>query len=745
MSTKKLVIVESPAKARTLSKLLGSSYSLKASMGHVRDLPRSQLGVDLEDGFAPKYVVPRAKTKIVNELKKAAKTASAVYLATDPDREGEAISWHLQEVTKSNQIPYRRVVFHEITGEAIKRAFDHPHQINMQLVNAQQARRILDRLVGYKISPLLWQKVRRGLSAGRVQSVAVKIVVDREREIEKFVPVEYWTIEAELAKATGKATFRALLIGLADGTKLEIHNEEEATKLGEQLEKASYKVARVATKKATRQPAPPFITSTLQQEAWRKLHFSAKLTMSIAQELYEGLPIGKEGTVGLITYMRTDSTRVARSAIEETREFIAHKYGDTYLPAHARAFTRVVKGAQEAHEAIRPTRIHREPDMLKAYLSNAQFKLYQLIWKRMVASQMAAATFDNTTVDIHARHALSNTGYLLRATSSVNTFPGFMVLYTESKDEAEEKPGPTLPPLANGDKLKLIELFSEQHFTKPPPRFTEATLIKMLEQWGIGRPSTYAPILSTIQDREYVTKTDGHFQPTELGFVVNDLLAKHFPGIVDINFTAYMEDELDKVANEDKNWVAVIQEFYTPFEKSLESAAALMEKVKVEEATDEVCPKCGKPMVVKFGRFGKFIACSGYPDCKFTKSFQIKVGVKCPQCGGEIVQKKSKKKRTFYGCSNYPDCTFATNFKPLPQPCPKCGGLLTAYRGNLAKCTKCSFRGKVRETAEGEAQAVETTTAAVKTKAKRVVKKTPRKVAKKKSPTKAKAKKKEES
>jgi DNA topoisomerase-1 len=730
--SRKLVIVESPAKARTLSKLLGSSYSLKASMGHVRDLPRSQLGVDLEENFAPTYVIPRAKTKIVNELKKAAKSASAIYLATDPDREGEAISWHLQEVTRSNGAPYRRVVFHEITKEAIEHAFEHPHDINMQLVNAQQARRILDRLVGYKISPLLWQKVRRGLSAGRVQSVAVKIIVDREREIEKFVPVEYWTIEAELAKTADQASFRALLIGLAEGTKLEIKNEEEATELREKLEKASYKVAKLATKKAVRQPAPPFITSTLQQEAWRKLHFSAKLTMSVAQELYEGLPIGKEGTVGLITYMRTDSTHVARSAIAETREFIAQKYGPKYLPAHARLFTRAVKGAQEAHEAIRPTRIHREPEAIKQYLSNAQFRLYQLIWKRMVASQMAAASFDNTTVDINARHALSNTSYLLRATSSVNTFPGFMVLYIESKDEAEEKEGPTLPPLAKGDKLKLIALFPEQHFTKPPPRFTEATLIKMLEQWGIGRPSTYAPILSTIQDREYVTKSEGRFQPTELGFVVNDLLNQHFPGIVDINFTAYMEDELDKVAHEDKNWVAVIEEFYNPFAKSLETAAEKMEKVTVEEATDEVCPKCGKPMVVKFGRFGKFLACSGYPECKFTKSFQVKVGVKCPECGGDIVQKKSRKNRIFYGCSNYPECTFAINLKPLPQPCPQCGGLLTEYRGNLAKCTQCAFRGKVADLGEvGEAEvAVKPTT-----RARKATKTTKRKTTKKKSTT----------
>jgi DNA topoisomerase-1 len=697
MSSKKLVIVESPAKARTLGKLLGTNYSLKASMGHVRDLPKSQLGVDIDQGFAPKYVVPRTKTKIVKELKTAAKTASAVYLATDPDREGEAISWHLEQVTKTDRKSYRRVVFHEITKEAIKRAFDHPHAIDMKLVNAQQARRILDRLVGYKISPLLWQNVRRGLSAGRVQSVTLRIIVDREREIEQFVPVEYWTIEAELAKATEKATFRAMLIGLADGTKLEIHNEPEATKLEQKLKKASYKVSKVSIKKVTRQPAPPFITSTLQQEAWRKLRFPAKLTMSVAQELYEGLPIGDEGSVGLITYMRTDSIRVARSAIAEAREFIADKYGSKYLPAHARSFATRVKGAQEAHEAIRPTKIWREPTLLKPHLSDAQFKLYQLIWKRMVASQMAAATFDNTTVDIQARCPRPKASYLLRASSSVNTFDGFIILYIESKDEAEEKPNPTLPPLAKGDKLKLIKLFPEQHFTKPPPRFTEATLIKTLEQWGIGRPSTYAPILSTIQERMYVDKTGGSFQPTKLGFVVNDLLAKHFPDIVDIEFTAHMEEELDKVANENKDWVMVVQDFYLPFEQSLQNASQLMERVKVEEATDEICPQCGKPMVIKFGRYGKFIACSGYPECKYTKPFLVKIGVKCPQCGGELVERKSKKKRTFYGCSNYPDCNFATNLRPLPQPCPQCGGLLTVYRGNLVKCTQCEYKGKLKE------------------------------------------------
>ena len=700
---KKLVIVESPAKARTLSKILGKGYSLKASMGHVRDLPKSRLGVDIENGFAPKYVVPRAKSKLVRELKEAAKTASAVYLATDPDREGEAISWHLAEVTKSDETPYRRVVFHEITKEAIEQAFKHPHSIDMQLVNAQQARRVLDRLVGYKISPLLWRKVRRGLSAGRVQSVALKIIVDRERKIQKFIPAEYWTIEAELTKkipAIKVIPFRAMLIGFIDGTKLDIHNQEEATEISDELKQASYSVIKVKTKKVTRQPAPPFITSTMQQEAWRKLHFSAKQTMAIAQQLYEGLPIGGEGRVGLITYMRTDSTRVARSAIAEARGVISDKYGSRFVPPHARSFLGRVKGAQEAHEAIRPTRIKREPSLIKPYLTASQFKLYDIIWKRMVASQMSAALFDNTTVDIKARCPASRNEYLFRTSCSVNTFPGFIILYTEGKDEVgkEEGKGSLLPQLEKGDGLTLLGLLPEQHFTQPPPRFTEATLIKMLEQWGIGRPSTYAPILSTIQGREYVTKTRGSFQPTELGLVVNDLLAQHFANIINIQFTAQMEDELDEVAHENRDWVRLVQDFYTPFEESLNNASQLMEKVKLaDEVTEEVCPKCGKPMVVKFGRYGKFLACSGYPECKSTKPFQVKVGVKCPECGSELVEKISKKKRVFYGCSNYPKCTFATNRKPLPQPCPQCGGLLTLYRGKQAKCTKCEYKGKVAE------------------------------------------------
>ena len=693
--SKKLVIVESPAKARTLGKILGSSYSLKASLGHVRDLPRSRLGVDVDNGFVPTYVVPRAKSKLVNELKKAARTASAVYLATDPDREGEAIAWHLAEAIKSDHKPYHRVVFHEITGEAVKNAFKHPRSIDMHLVNAQQARRVMDRLVGYKLSPLLWRKVRRGLSAGRVQSVAVKIIVDREREIQGFTPIEYWTIEAELTRETKKEAFRAILISLGDGTKLEIPDQKTASRIEGELKQAGYTVLKISTKRATRQPAPPFITSTLQQEAWRKLRFSAKQTMVIAQQLYEGLPIGAEGNIGLITYMRTDSTRVASSAIAETREFISSKYGTEYLPPKARAFTRRVKGAQEAHEAIRPTKIHREPSLIKKHLNANQFKLYDLIWKRMVASQMAAALFDNTTVDVDAR-CPQNT-YLLRASSSVNVFPGFITLYSEGKDEADEEgKGSPLPLLKKGDELKLLGLFPEQRFTQPLPRYTEATLVKALEQGGIGRPSTYAPILSTIQERDYVTKVKGVFQPTELGFVVNDLLSQHFSDIVNIKFTARMEDELDEIASENREWVSAVQDFYVPFEQQLNKASQLIEKVKIaDELTDEVCPKCGKPMAIKVGRYGKFLACSGYPECKTTKSFQVKLGVNCPECGSELVQRISKKRRVFYGCSNYPECRFATNLKPLPQPCPQCGGLLVQYRDG-ARCTKCKYKGKLQ-------------------------------------------------
>jgi DNA topoisomerase-1 len=689
----KLVIVESPAKARTLSKILGKGYSLKASLGHIRDLPKSQIGVDIENDFQPKYVIPTGKKKLVNELKNAVKDAAAVFLATDPDREGEAISWHLAEVINGHQdIPYRRVVFHEITDEAIQQAFKHPRDINMQLVNAQQARRVLDRLVGYKISPLLWRKVKSGLSAGRVQSVAVKIIVDREKEIQAFTPVEYWSIDADLIKAaekSKKASFRASLIGLTDGTRIDIHNEAESNQLIEHLQQSEYSVYKIASRKVTRTPAPPFITSTLQQEAWRQLRFSASRTMAIAQQLYEGLAIGSEGSTGLITYMRTDSTHIASSALAETRDYIQEKYGEKYLPARPRVFSKSVKGAQEAHEAIRPTRIHRDPESIKQYLNEPQYKLYNLIWKRMVASQMSNAIYESTSVDIVARCQRPKINYLFRTTSTKLDFPGYTTLYIEGKDEEdkEDEKDRALPELAKDDPLRLLKLIPEKHFTQPPPRYTEATLIKALEQKGIGRPSTYAPIISTIQDREYVVKEKAVFKPTELGMVVNDLLAQNFPGLMDIEFTARLEEDLDDIANERKDWVKVVKDFYQPLEKDLEQAHEQVERVRLTpEITEEKCPKCGKPMAVKSGRFGKFLACTGYPDCKSTMTYQVKTGAACPECGKELVQRVSKKKRRFYGCSGYPDCTYAIFQQPVSKPCPQCGKLMVVQRNKTAKC-----------------------------------------------------------
>ena len=620
--SKELVIVESPAKAKTLSKLLGSRYSVKASLGHVRDLPQKGLGVDVRNGFAPKYVLLEGKRSVVRGLKEAARAASAVYLATDPDREGEAISWHLIEAVGLKGKPTHRVVFHEITKEAIQEAFRHPRGIDINLVNAQQARRILDRLVGYKVSPLLWRNVRRGLSAGRVQSVALRMIVEREREVQDFIPVEYWTIEAKLVGkivAEGKKTlsFRAELVGLADkAEKLEIHNQDEAENFTQELREATYLVAKVSKKRVLRQPAPPFITSTLQQEAWHKLHFAAKRTMALAQQLYEGLPIGEEGLVGLITYMRTDSTRVAEPAIRETRSYIEQKFGADFLPPHPRQFARKVKGAQEAHEAIRPTKISREPELIKPFLTPDQAKLYELIWRRMVASQMAAASFDNTTVDIEAK-AQEGKAYLLRASSSVLKFPGFLVLYSV-------EPSLPLPVLAEGEELLLIDLFPQQHFTQPPPRFNDATLVKALEEKGIGRPSTYAPIISTLQERRYVERKDGKFHPLELGLLVNDLLVEHFPPIVDTGFTAQMEERLDEIARGGEEWMKVVQDFYNPFEEMLTKAAINMVKVKqAAQPTDETCPQCGKPMVIRVGRYGKFLACSGFPKCKTTKSLLV--------------------------------------------------------------------------------------------------------------------------
>jgi DNA topoisomerase-1 len=700
---RKLVVVESPAKARTINRILGKGYEIKATLGHVRDLPKSELGIDVDNDFAPRYIIIRQRRSVINELKKSAAVAAEVYLATDPDREGEAISWHLIAATKLDKckIPIRRVVFHEITKEAVEKAFRHPRSVDMNLVNAQQARRLLDRLVGYKLSPLLWRKVQRGLSAGRVQSAALRMIVDREREIQNFVALEYWTIEAELAKglpATSKNRFRALLISLADGTKITISNQQEAAGIQNELKNADYVVKKVAVKEVARQPAPPFITSTLQQEAWRKLRFTAQRTMFIAQQLYEGVPLGEEGSVGLITYMRTDSTHVAASAIAETRDFIAGKYGDRFVPQNPRHFAKKGKWAQEAHEAIRPTRVHREPDQIRSYLKPEQLKLYDLIWKRMVASQMTAALMNATTVEIDAKCSEPHKSYLLKTSSSVVKFPGFITVYSEGKDEeGEEEKAVVLPALTAGDNLVLLDLFTEQRFTQPPLRYNEATLIKALEQKGIGRPSTYAPILSTIQGRGYIYKENGKLCPDEIGFIVSDLLTQHFPEIVDLDFTAQLEEELDEIARGERNWVSVLNDFYSPFQETLNEASTKIEKVRITKLTEEVCPECGRPMVLKTGRFGKFLACSGYPECKKTMPYVVKTGVLCPKCGKEIVERTTKKRRIFYGCSGYPQCQFAINRRPVPKPCPQCGKMLVIYRDGWVKCTACEYKDKLDE------------------------------------------------
>lgn len=696
--TKKMVIVESPAKARTVGRFLGSGYSVRASIGHIRDLPQNRLGVDIEHDFAPRYVVPEKKKAVVKGLKEEAKTADEIYLATDPDREGEAIAWHLVEALNPKDKPVYRVEFHEITRDAIEDAFGHPREINDKLVDAQQARRVLDRLVGYSLSPLLRSKImKKGLSAGRVQSVAVRLVVEREREIQAFQPVEYWSLDAELAKRSigrHKARprqFRATLNQIR-GEKVDIRSGEEAQAVVNDLQGAVYQVAEVRKREVQRNPAPPFTTSTLQQEASRKLGFTAKRTMAVAQQLYEGVNIGAEGSVGLITYMRTDSTNLAAAAVTQAREFIAQRYGPEFVPATPRVYKTKAKGAQEAHEAIRPTHMGREPESIKAFLTSDQYRLYRLIWQRAVASQMAAAVMDSTSVDIVAGPVDGQKPYLFRATGSAVKFPGFMIVYTEGRDEGqpEEEEGKALPPLVQGEELDLIQLLPEQHFTQPPPRYTEATLVKALEENGIGRPSTYAPTLSTIQDRGYVERVDKKLIPTQIGFLVNDLLVEHFPDIIDLGFTAEMEEDLDKIARGEREWVPVLKEFYGPFEKSVKRAEREMGTVEFKpEETGDVCELCGKPLVIKYGRFGKFIACSGYPQCRNARSFAVKVGVKCPKCGGDMVEKKTRRKRIFYSCGNYPKCDFAVWQRPLPEPCPACGGLLTLNGAKGVRCSQC--------------------------------------------------------
>ncbi len=703
---KRLVIVESPAKARTVGRFLGNDYLVKASIGHIRDLPANRLGVDTENDFEPRYVIPAKKKDVVKGLKQDAKMADEIFLATDPDREGEAISWHLLSALNPKNKPVSRVEFHEITKDAIADAFAHPRSIDIQLVDAQQARRVLDRLVGYKLSPLLRSKVhKKGLSAGRVQSVAVRLVVEREREIAAFVPVEYWSLEADLAKVPAKdrkgkrQVFRATLNQI-DDQKVEIKGKAEADRILSDLNGAKYVVSEVRRKEVQRNPSPPFTTSTMQQEASRKLGFTPKRTMAVAQQLYEGISIGEEGTLGLITYMRTDSVNIAAVAQQEVRRFIGERYGERYVPREPRTYKTKSKGAQEAHEAVRPTSALRVPEEIKAYLSSDQFKLYRLVWQRLVASQMASAVMDQTSVDVKAGQD-GAMPYLFRATGSVVKFAGFMAVYMEGKDEgeAEDDEGKkALPSLTENELLELEKLLPEQHFTSPPPRYTEATLVKALEEFGIGRPSTYAPTMSTIQDRGYVERIDKRLKATEIGMIINDLLVKHFPEIVDVGFTAHMEEEFDEVASGNRGWRPVIREFYGPFEHDLKEAEEKMERVELTpEPTGDNCEKCGSPMVIKWGRFGKFIACSGYPNCRNSKSFEFKIGVNCPECEAEIVEKKTRRKRIFYSCSRYPECTFGSWNRPLPHKCPTCSGLLTFAGKKGIVCIKC---GEVSEPSE---------------------------------------------
>ncbi|MQF69192.1 type I DNA topoisomerase [SAR202 cluster bacterium AD-804-J14_MRT_500m] len=696
---KNLVVVESPAKARTISRILGSDYTIAASKGHVRDLPKGKLGIDVDQDFAPSYSVMRTKSSVVKELKALGKNADAIYLATDPDREGEAISWHLVNATgwdkEAKQL--RRVVFHEITEPAIKEAFEHARDLDQDLINAQQARRILDRLVGYQLSPLLWKKVQRGLSAGRVQSVALRLVVEREREVEAFIPREHWSIEATLAKED--LTFPSTVHSIkGEKKKLEIIDEGQAKEVTSQLEGASYSVSRTNTSEKRRRPYAPFTTSTLQQESGRKLRFSAKRTMVLAQQLYEGLSVGDEGPVGLITYMRTDSTSLASSAVAETRKYITTRFGEDYLPNNPRIFKTKSKGAQEAHESIRPTSINRTPESLKTHLNNDQMRLYDLIWSRMLACQMADYIYDATTVDIEASTPGIQPQYILRATGIRPKFLGFTVIYDnavymEGADSTSEEDSP-LPSLDKGDALRCLDLVPKQHFTQPPPRYSEAALVKALEENGIGRPSTYAPILSTLVDRNYVIKERNRLQPTVLGITVSDQLTEHFPNVMDIDFTANMETELDDIARGSRQWVPMLASFYGPFKETLDAAQENMKRVKVEEPTDEICDECSNPMVIKTGRFGRFIACSTFPDCRNTKPIVKRTGAECPNCSGDIVERKSKSKgRVFYGCSNYPTCDFSVVRKPLPEPCPECGGLMVTSRQE-AQCTKCAWQGE---------------------------------------------------
>ena len=698
---KSLVVVESPTKAKTISRFLGRGYQVKASMGHVRDLPKSKLGVDIDDGYKPTYINVRGMGGVIRELKAAAKDADTVLFATDPDREGEAISWHLAHLLGIDPASKCRIEFNEITKNAIREAIKNPRQIDIDYVNAQQARRVLDRLVGYKLSPFLWRKVKRGLSAGRVQSVALRLIVDREREIEAFVPEEYWTIEVDLEPLAADETtkpasfegqesasfrFTARLVS-ESGKKVHIPNEDEADRIRCDLEQASFVVTAIARKEKRRSPSPPFTTSTLQQEASRKLRFSPSRTMRVAQQLYEGIDIGSEGTVGLITYMRTDSTRVASEAQTEARSYIESAYGKQFVPSRPYQY-KSRGGAQDAHEAIRPTSSSRLPDALKPYLTADQYKLYRLIWLRFIASQMSAAVYDSVAVDIQAGV------YGLRASGSRLIFPGFLSVYEEGRDAATEADeGFDLPQLDEGEQLRRIEVRPEQHFTQPPPRYTEATLIRTLEENGVGRPSTYVSIIDTIRKRNYVYLEDRQFRPTDLGVAVNDLLAEYFPSIVDIEFTANLEQDLDKIAEGQAAWDEVVDDFYKPFEQTLETAMKNAETVSVpDQESDEKCPQCGRNLVYKDGRYGRFLACPGFPACRFTKPLIEELDVACPECAiGRVVKRRSRRGRAFYACSRYPDCRFTSWNEPTNDKCPQCGSYMVKKNskrsGNQLACS----------------------------------------------------------
>lgn len=682
-----LVIVESPAKAKTIEKYLGKRYKVVASMGHVRDLPRSQTGIDTENNYEPKYITIRGKGPLLKDLKKEAKKAKKIFLASDPDREGEAIAWHLSHALGDDK-EYYRVVFNEITKDAVKESFKHPGSINQKLVDAQQARRILDRLVGYNISPVLWKKVKKGLSAGRVQSVALKMVIDRENEIREFKPEEYWTITG-LFKY-GKNSFEGKFNRLAN-EKIKLKTKEDVDHVLSQLEGDQFNVDSVEKKEKKRYPSKPFTTSSLQQEAARKLNFKARKTMMVAQQLYEGIDIKKAGTVGLITYMRTDSTRISPVAQQEAVDYIEGEYGNNFVGAKPSG--KKAEGSQDAHEAVRPTSANRTPANMKQYLSRDQYRLYKLIWDRFIASMMAPAILDTVRME------LSNNGVIFRSNGQTIKFKGFMQIYIEGSDDGEEDLNNRLPEIAEGETVKSDKIDPNQHFTQPPPRYTEARLVKALEEQGIGRPSTYAPTLDTIQKRNYVKIDQKRFIPTELGEIVNQSVTQYFPDIIDVEFTRSMEKNLDDIAEGEASWVAVIDDFYKDFEPQVERADEEMEKIEIkDEPAGEDCEKCGSPMVYKMGRYGKFMACSNFPDCRNTKAIVKTIGVKCPKCSeGDVVERKSKKNRIFYGCDRYPECDFISWDRPIGRNCPKCDHyLVETKKGKTAKvkCTNCDYEEK---------------------------------------------------